>query len=229
MGWFARRALEKKSKAEAMELEARNVMKTVESPYSGAKKCLAEYEKLLKFKPGPAYRKARKGYDMAVAEAEVAKVYTEACDLLESQKKMGPKKISGMNDDYLRSIATGKISKASKIASRMLVEANSCPVKCPVKVSVDEKEAGSGRIDVIVTNGSPVNLVINSITCSSGASETSLEKGMSEGLPPNASIVRRIDLDPDKSQEITVTVEYEGADGVSRTSKRIPVRRKVGS
>ena len=203
--WRARR----QTKAKKMADEARDIMNSVESPYTVAKTSMSEYEKAVKFSPGSAYRHAKKAYRMAVTESEAARMHLRAVEVLGAQKRMDDKKISSMDSDYRSYLARGKMKKAVKIAKAMYVEANSNPDPSSVTVSLDQSGLDDGHVDVIITNRGNRAVVIDSISCSCGTTEVISQTGMSETCQPGHQTRRSINFDQDVSLGLTVYVEYE--------------------
>ena len=175
-GWRAKR----QDRAKEMAEDARDVMDSVESPYTAARSSLSEYEKAVRFRPGSAYRHAKRAYRKAVDESEAARTHTMATEVLEAQKRTDERRISSMDSDYRSNLAKGRTRKATKIANRMYVEASSNPDPSPVSVTIDRSGLDEGSIDVIVTNRGDRPVVIDAISCSCGSTELMSQTGMSD-------------------------------------------------
>lgn len=225
-GWMEKRRSQKRERAQQMNMEARDVINIVESPYVSANKHLSEYEKDVRFKPNSAYRHAKRGYSSAVMESEAAKIHSQAYDMLYAQKRMEERHISNMEQGYREAIASGNIRKAGKIAQKMMREAHSSKDTCPVHIDMDDLSSDE-YVEVIVVNRGDTPLIINSLTCSSGTTELSVEKGMSMALPVNDSMKKRIEFHGEKSMEVSVSVEYEQGLETHRINKHFQLRKRV--
>ena len=204
-GWRAKR----QDRAKEMAEDARDVMDSVESPYTAARSSLSEYEKAVRFRPGSAYRHAKRAYRKAVDESEAARTHTMAAEVLEAQKRTDERRISSLDDAYRSCLARGKMRKAASAAQKMYVLANSNPDPSIVTVTLDDGNLSNGSVDVIITNRGEKPIVINVISCSCGTTELMSEKGMSEACQPGSQTKRTVSFDQDVSLGITVYVEYE--------------------
>lgn len=208
-GWFAERKVRRQERAKTMATEARDIMKSVESPYTATVTQLSEYEKAVKFNPGSAYRHAKKAYRFAVTESEAARIHGKAVEVLDAQKRMDERRISSLDSTYRSCLARGKMRKAASVAQKMYVIANSNPDPSIVSVTMDDVKVGEGTVDIIITNRGEKPVVINSIACSCGTTELFSERGMSEACQPGAQTRRTVKFDSDVSLGITAFVEYE--------------------
>lgn len=227
MGWFEQRRIRRQERAKHMATDARDVMKSVESPYTAANSALSEYEKAVKFSPGSAYRHAKKAYRMAVSEAEAAKTHLKAVEVLEAQKRMDEKQISSLDSDYRSNLAKGRMRKAVSIAKKLYVIANSNPDPSAVVVTLDDSQVDDGRVEVMITNRGEKVIVINSIGCSCGTTELYAQKGMSEACQPGCQTSRTVEFDQDVSLGLTVYVEYECGFEVIKIRRQFPITKQV--
>lgn len=208
-GFFEERRKRRQERAKDMCDEAKDVMRSIESPYTAARGHLAEYEKHVKFKPGAAYRHAKKAYRLAVSESETARIHLKAVEVLDAQKRLDENKIMSLESSYNSSLARGKMGKAASVARKMHIIANSNPDPSIVMVTLDEDDVDDGHVTVIVTNRGDKAIVINSISCSCGTTLLLEERCMSEACQPGSQTTRDIEFKDDVSLGITVFVEYE--------------------
>jgi len=228
--WRAKRAAKlqaKLDKAQDMARDARDIMKTVESPYVEAKKNLNEYETQLKFKPMKAYKFASKGYTAAVFESEAAKIYVEATELLESQGRQEERSIEKLEAKYRNSLSTGRSKAAKKIAYKLYAEANKNPDPSPLKVSLDDTTVRGGSIDIVVSNKEVRPIIVNTISCRSGSMELFTEQNMSEVIPAGGQTSRQVDFDAGNSTDIIVSIDYEMGYEHLKLKKTFAVRKKI--
>lgn len=226
-GWFAQWKERRQLRAKEMADEARGIMKSVESPYTAAVTQLSEYEKAVKFKPGSAYRYAKKAYRFAVTESEAARIHNKAVEVLEAQKRMDERRISSLDDAYRSCLARGKMRKAASAAQKMYVLANSNPDPSIVTVTLDDGNLSNGSVDVIITNRGEKPIVINVISCSCGTTELMSEKGMSEACQPGSQTKRTVSFDQDVSLGITVYVEYERGFEIEKIRRQFSLIKQV--
>ena len=222
-GWRAKR----QDRAKEMAEDARDVMDSVESPYTAARSSLSEYEKAVRFRPGSAYRHAKRAYRKAVDESEAARTHTMAAEVLEAQKRTDERRISSMDSDYRSNLAKGRTRKATKIANRMYVEASSNPDPSPVSVTIDRSGLDEGSIDVIVTNRGDRPVVIDAISCSCGSTELMSQTGMSEACQPGQQTRRAVTFDQDVSLGVTVFVEYQCGFETSKIRRQFSLIKQV--
>lgn len=202
-------------------------MKSVESPYVVANRWLTEYEKAVKFKPGSAYRKAKKGYRAAVTEAEAARTHLKAEEILTAQKRMEERKIKDLDSAYRSSLAKGNMGKAVRLSRRLYAEASKNPDPSPVVVGIDDNDIKDGRVRFFVTNRSDRPMVVDSISCTSGTDELMSEKEMSQALQAGDQIVRDVAFNGDPSLGITVFVEYEDRFELVKIRRQFSLMRQV--
>ena len=226
-GFFEERRIRRQARAKSMCEEAKDVMKSIESPYTSARKSLAEYEKAVRFKPGSAYRHAKKAYRLAVSESETARIHLKATEILDAQKRMEERRIASLESSYNSSLARGKMRKAASIANKMQVIANSNPDPSMIAVTLDDRAVGDGHVKVIVTNRGDKAVVINAISCSCGTTTLLDEKGMSEACQPGATTSRDVRFDQDISLGITVFIEYECGFETNKIRRQFPLLNQV--
>lgn len=228
--WRAKRKnklQERLAKAQTMANDAKDIMKTIESPYVEAKKNLSEYETRLKFKPARAYKYASKGYTAAVFESESAKVYTESVELLESQKRLSDKRIRKLDSKYRNAISVGKSKRAKKFAYMLYAEASRNPDPSPLKISLDDTVVTEGQINIVVSNKEMKPIVINTITCRSGSMKLFEEQNMSEAVPAGSQTSRLVTFDPNNSMDIIVSIDYEMGFEHLKLKRTFSIRKKI--
>ena len=221
--WKAKR----QERAKQMCLEAKDAMNSIESPYTVAKSALSEYEKAVKFRPGSAYKYAKKAYKAAITESEAARMHLKAVEVLEAQKRMDDEKVMMLDTQYRTSLAKGKMSKATSSARKMYELANSKPDPSSISVSLDESNLENGSVEVLITNRGNKAVVINSISCSCGTTELFSQKGMSEACQPGQQTKRHVTFDDDVSLGITVFVEYEDGFELNKIRRHFSLLKQV--
>ena len=209
MKWLDERRAKKQSQAEELSAKAREIMETIDSPYTEAKLELAEYEKDVKFDASSAYKHAKKAYESAVAESEAARIHSDAIEVLEDQKRVSEKKVASYEADYRLAAAKGDSKGAMAAAKKLYIESAKYPDPGMLKITLDRSMTEEGTARVVVTNKGDAPMVINSIRCTCGNKDILAEGGMSEALQPGAQTSRAVSFEAGDSVGIAVYVEYE--------------------
>ncbi|MDO5853956.1 MAG: hypothetical protein Q4Q62_07990 [Thermoplasmata archaeon] len=209
MRWLEERRARRQQQAKKMRDDAVRIMETIESPYVDAKERLSAYERSVRFRPGAAYRAAKRAYRAAVDESEAARKHIEAVEILSAQKRMTEKRIARMDASYRISLANGNARKAAGIADRMYRIASYNPDPSIIKVTMDATMSDDGAAEILLTNRNRKPVIVNKVSCTSGSRDVAVQEGMAEACQPGQQVSRRLEFDGDASLGVTVYVEYE--------------------
>jgi len=207
--WFKSKRLKKQAQAKKMIADSRTIMDSVESPYRTTRSMISEYEASVEFNPRSACRSAKKAYRSAVAESEIAQIYTRARELLDAQRALDDSKISSLDSKYMACMARGDYKKARKIADKLDIIASSEHDPSEIRIALDRTHLDDGEIKIIISNRSDKSVNIDSIACSCGSREIDVQKGMSEACRPGSQHIRTVKFEGDKAMGLTVVVTYE--------------------
>ena len=180
------------------------IMDEEKSQYVTAKKYVGLSEQTLAINTSRSYHHLKKAYLAASREAEIAKMYRQSYEILRIRNELNEYKVSQLNSDYLKAIATGNLRKAKKCANRLYIKANSAPIPKGIEASVTKGEG----VGILFTNQTDQNVLIESLTVTSTKVKVEYPFQMSKGISPGGQLSVPLTYASDVPFKVNVSVQY---------------------